>query len=96
MNHIWLKEANAKLEEHKARVVTLDAQIDKISSLNIPMVPEEREFSLRNLHNQLANEGYYINKLQIQIACDHDWNCLGGGGQIMTDICHACGASFDY
>lgn len=96
MNVIWLKEAKAQLEEHKTRVGTLEKQIAKVTNLNIPMPPDERKYSLRNLHNQLANENYYISKIQVQIDCDHDWKCLGGGGQIMTDICRTCGASFDY
>jgi hypothetical protein len=96
MNHIWLKEAKERLSGYVKRLTTLEEQKARILSLQKTISVEEWEFSVRNTENSIANEKYSILKLQRQIDCNHDWECLGGGGQIMTDMCRNCGASFDY
>lgn len=93
---MWEKETRDRLEFHRKEVERCELEKQLIKVLATPISQEEWDFVIRNLENTIANEKYYISKIERQLACDHYWECLGGGGQVITDICRKCGASFDY
>lgn len=96
MTDFWRKETEQRLEHHKYRILELNKKLQGLKSSSFSMNWSEVDFSLRNIENAIANERFYAHKLEQQLACNHHWECLGGGGQIITEICRKCGASFDY
>lgn len=92
----WRKETEQRLEHHKYRILKLKEKLQGLKSSSFSKNWGEVDFSLRNIENTIANERFYVHKLEQQLACNHHWECLGGGGQIITEICRKCGASFDY
>lgn len=96
MRDFWREETEQRLEYHKDQILKLKGKLEDLKKSSFSMNWEEVEFSLRNVENTIANEMFHIHKLEQQLACNHHWECLGGGGQIITDICRKCNASFDY
>lgn len=93
---MWQDETVEMVKNHERNIVKLQQQIDEISERANALTWEEFEFRIRNLENSLANERFFVSKLKEQLKCTHRWECLGGGGQVMTDVCRKCGASYDY
>ncbi|WBF79280.1 hypothetical protein IACHDJAJ_00041 [Aeromonas phage vB_AdhS_TS3] len=93
---VWQTEVEDMVKYHEKNVVALKEKLEDICNRTASITWEEYEFQVRNLENAIANEKFFIHKLKEQLKCEHSWECLGGGGQIMTDICRKCGASHDY
>ncbi|AZV01848.1 hypothetical protein [Aeromonas phage Akh-2] len=96
MDSVWRKEVTEMLHHHEKNIASLQKKIEDVCARTNSITWEEYEFEVRNLENSLANERFFVHKLKEQLNCEHKWKCLGGGGQIMTDVCPKCGASHDY
>lgn len=93
--NFWREETQRKVLDIKASIEFKRKALHKVQ--NDPYTPShKKEYEIRNILNSIANDEYLLNLRQHELLCDHQWKCMGGGGQYMSDVCVKCGASFDY